>query len=199
MKWTQSAACSKYVKEHILLQWHAAATSPNRSNDIPWPSDRHTESRERILFGAERLFTEKGFDQVSIDQVMQEAGMTRGAFYRHFDIRRYLSPEHLAQENGGCPLAFLVSDTGQRDQQARESYTRIFTALASRVSARPNTAPDAAALRSVVMMIGGVAVARALSDPALATQVLEACCQAVLAERAGAVLQAEQQQSSRTE
>ncbi|MGR7920890.1 TetR/AcrR family transcriptional regulator [Zobellella denitrificans] len=191
---------------------------------MPWPNDRRAESRDRILLSAERLFTEKGFDQVSIDQVMQEAGMTRGAFYSHFDskrelyaeailsaarrmarhhppkvddlIRRYLSPEHLAQESGSCPLAFLVSDIGQRDQQVRESYTRIFTALASRVSALPDAAPDAAALRAVVMMIGGVAVARALSDPALATQVLEACCQAALDERAGAVLPAEPQHRS---
>lgn len=194
---------------------------------MPWPNDHSAESRDRILLSAERLFTEKGFDQVSIDQVMREAGMTRGAFYSHFDskrelyaeairsaarrmacdhppkvddlIRRYLSPEHLAQESGSCPLAFLVSDIGQRDQQVRESYTRIFTALAARVSALPDAAPDAAALRAVVMMVGGVAVARALSDPALATQVLEACCQAALAERAGAVLLAEQLQRSHLE
>ncbi|PSJ47485.1 hypothetical protein C7H85_01225 [Zobellella endophytica] len=47
---------------------------------MPWPGDRRTESRDRILLSAERLFTEKGGDQVSIDRVMQESGITHGAF-----------------------------------------------------------------------------------------------------------------------
>lgn len=170
---------------------------------MPWPSTRRAESRDRILFSAERLFTQSGFDQVSIDQVMQDAGMTRGAFYAHFRskqelyseailsaawrmgaqhptdvetlIRHYLSPGHLGQESGSCPLAFLVSDIGQRDQPIRDSYTQVFSALAAKFSGAPDAKPDEAALRAVVLMVGGVAIARALSDPVLASEVLAAC------------------------
>lgn len=172
---------------------------------MPWPEDRRAASRDRILLSAERLFTVHGFDQVSIDQVMQDAGMTRGAFYAHFRskcdlyseaivsaarrmakdhpldvealVRRYLSPEHLGDEMGNCPLAFLVSDISQRDSQVRDSYTRIFNALTRKVAAGKS---DAAALRAVVMMVGGVAVARALNDPVLANAVLDACCEGAL-------------------
>lgn len=175
---------------------------------MPWPSTRRAESRDRILLSAERLFTIFGFDQVSIDQVMQDAGMTRGAFYAHFRskqelyseailsaarrmgaqhpadvealIRRYLSPEHLGQEQGSCPLAFLVSDIGQRDQPIRDSYTQVFSALAAKVSGAADAKPDEAALRTVVLMVGGVAVARALSDPVLAAEVLAACCEGAI-------------------
>lgn len=172
---------------------------------MPWPEERRAASRDRILLSAERLFTVNGFDQVSIDQIMQDAGMTRGAFYAHFGskcelyseailsaarrmakdhplnvealVRRYLSPEHLGDEMGNCPLAFLVSDISQRDDQVRDSYTRVFNGLTTRIAAGE---PDAAALRAVVMMVGGVAVARALSDPELAKDVLDACCEGAL-------------------
>lgn len=179
---------------------------------MPWSSTRRAESRDRILFSAERLFTQSGFDQVSIDQVMQNAGMTRGAFYAHFRskqelyseailsaawrmgaqhptdvetlIRGYLSPEHLEQKKGSCPLAFLVSDIGQRDQPIRDSYTKVLSALAAKVSGVPDAEPDAAALRTLVLMVGGVAVARALNDPILVEKVLTACREGALSETA---------------
>lgn len=179
---------------------------------MAWPSERRSESRDRILLSAERLFTERGFDGVSIDQVMQDAGMTRGAFYAHFKskrelyaeaissaakrmearhpastdelIRRYLSIQHLESKAGSCPLAFLVSDIGQRDTQIRETYTRIFNALAGKLGgepgSEPGSEPDDAVLRTLVLMVGGVAVARAINDADLAERVLEACREGAL-------------------
>src|SRR5262249_55135682 len=41
-------------------------------------------TREKILESARRLFNKKGFSEVSIDEVMENAGLTRGGFYRHF-------------------------------------------------------------------------------------------------------------------
>jgi len=48
-------------------------------------SREHTEAvRDRILQAAGRLFRRKGFDRASIDEIMAEAGLTRGGFYAHF-------------------------------------------------------------------------------------------------------------------
>ena len=51
---------------------------------MAWTEQHKTQSRERIVDSAAQLFTQLGFDSVSIDDVMQAAGLTRGAFYAHF-------------------------------------------------------------------------------------------------------------------
>jgi TetR/AcrR family transcriptional repressor of nem operon len=51
---------------------------------MPYSSEHKRDTRERILESARRLFNKKGFSEVSIDEVMENAGLTRGGFYRHF-------------------------------------------------------------------------------------------------------------------
>jgi TetR/AcrR family transcriptional repressor of nem operon len=51
---------------------------------MPYSPERKRETREKILESARRLFNKKGFSEVSIDEVMEDAGLTRGGFYRHF-------------------------------------------------------------------------------------------------------------------
>lgn len=41
-------------------------------------------NRERVLNEAARLFRERGFDAVTVSDVMKAAGLTHGAFYGHF-------------------------------------------------------------------------------------------------------------------
>src|SRR5204863_3185408 len=41
-------------------------------------------TREKILESARRLFNRKGYSGVSIEEIMSEAGLTHGGFYRHF-------------------------------------------------------------------------------------------------------------------
>ena len=43
--------------------------------------------RGRIVEAARQLFNRYGFDNVSIDQLMAEVGLTRGGFYAHFDSK----------------------------------------------------------------------------------------------------------------
>jgi AcrR family transcriptional regulator len=59
--------------------------------------ERKQETRERILRTARRLFNRKGFAEVTIDEVMSEAGLTRGGFYRHFTTKDELYSEALLQ------------------------------------------------------------------------------------------------------
>ncbi|HEV7562575.1 MAG TPA: helix-turn-helix domain-containing protein, partial [Solirubrobacterales bacterium] len=37
-----------------------------------------------MIAAARRLFTEKGYDQVAAEEIVREAGVTRGALYHHF-------------------------------------------------------------------------------------------------------------------
>jgi len=57
---------------------------------MPYPKDRKTKSRDRILDSAVDLFSRYGFDKVSIGQIMKSAKMTHGAFYAHFESKEAL-------------------------------------------------------------------------------------------------------------
>ncbi|GAB6276179.1 MAG: hypothetical protein SAMD01599839_07190 [Rectinema sp.] len=45
------------------------------------------ETRKRILESALSLFREKGFDQVSIDEITSTAGVSKGSFYTYFQTK----------------------------------------------------------------------------------------------------------------
>jgi TetR/AcrR family transcriptional regulator, transcriptional repressor for nem operon len=51
---------------------------------------------ERIVKEASRLFREKGFDNVSVGEVMKAAGLTHGAFYAHFGSKEQLQAAAVA-------------------------------------------------------------------------------------------------------
>lgn len=53
------------------------------------------ESRERILNVSSRLFRTRGFNATGIDQIMEEAGLTAGAFYAHFKSKEDLFEKSL--------------------------------------------------------------------------------------------------------
>lgn len=100
--------------------------------------ERVAESWRKILEAASQLFRARGFDAVTIADVMQAAGLTHGAFYGHFHSKddliaqtladalagqaggsldlaryasRYLTPEHRDDLSGGCPTAGLGAET----------------------------------------------------------------------------------------
>lgn len=51
---------------------------------MPYTSEHKIRTREKIVDAARRLFNRYGFEQVSIDRIMADAGLTRGGFYNHF-------------------------------------------------------------------------------------------------------------------
>ena len=51
---------------------------------MPYSAEHKRDTRQRILESARRLFNRKGFLDVSIEEVMKNAGLTHGGFYRHF-------------------------------------------------------------------------------------------------------------------
>ena len=50
-------------------------------------------NRAKIVDVAARLFRERGFDGVGLDEIMREAGLTHGGFYRHFGSKEELYAE----------------------------------------------------------------------------------------------------------
>lgn len=51
---------------------------------------RGTDTRERILSEARKLFAEKGYDGATIADIARQAEITDGAIYRHFSDKRDL-------------------------------------------------------------------------------------------------------------
>jgi len=51
---------------------------------MPYSPEHKRDTHQKILESARRLFNSRGFSEVSIDEIMDNAGLTRGGFYRHF-------------------------------------------------------------------------------------------------------------------
>lgn len=54
---------------------------------MPYSKEHKVQVRATIVEAARRLFNRHGFDNVTIDQLMAEAGLTRGGFYAHFSSK----------------------------------------------------------------------------------------------------------------
>lgn len=57
---------------------------------MPYSTAHKEKTRTRIVECARVLFNRHGFDGVTIDMVMEEAKLTRGGFYNHFDSKEEL-------------------------------------------------------------------------------------------------------------
>lgn len=63
---------------------------------MPYTTEHKQKTRERIVECARELFNRRGFAEVSIDEIMQRAGLTRGGFYNHFKAKEELFAEAIA-------------------------------------------------------------------------------------------------------
>jgi TetR/AcrR family transcriptional repressor of nem operon len=54
---------------------------------MPYSSEHRERVREKIVQSARRLFNRHGFNAVAIDDLMADAGLTRGSFYAYFDSK----------------------------------------------------------------------------------------------------------------
>src|SRR5271167_4836334 len=55
-----------------------------------YPVEETAAKHERIVKEASRLFRERGFENVTVGEVMKAAGLTHGAFYAHFGSKQDL-------------------------------------------------------------------------------------------------------------
>ncbi len=77
---------------------------------MPYSPAHKENTRIRIIQSARRLFNRNGFENVSIDAIMEDAGLTRGGFYKHFSAKDELYQAAVVQ--------FICNDTPE-DWQAR--------------------------------------------------------------------------------
>ena len=64
---------------------------------MSYPAEHRRLTKQKIVRSARRLFNRRGFDTVSIDDVMADAGLTRGSFYRYFESKGDLYAEAVTQ------------------------------------------------------------------------------------------------------
>jgi TetR/AcrR family transcriptional repressor of nem operon len=160
------------------------------------------EHREKILDSAGKLFRAKGFEAVTVADVMQAAGLTHGGFYGHFkskddliaetlarafsptesegDIaaftKRYLTPRHRDDLAGGCSTAGLGAETIRQAPAARAAMTAGLRATIENLSRRASGETAAARRRAAIgqwsAMVGALVLARASDDLKLSDEIL---------------------------
>lgn len=57
---------------------------------MPYSSEHKRQTRAKIIEAARILFNRHGYQNVTIDMVMDDAGLTRGGFYNHFKNKEAL-------------------------------------------------------------------------------------------------------------
>ncbi len=165
-----------------------------------YPAKETAAKHERIVKEASRLFRERGFDNVSVAEVMKAAGLTHGAFYAHFGSKEELQAAAVAY---GQEVSLSRLQRSKR-KKSKGSFTDVYlspghrdnpgdgctmAALAQEV-ARSTPELKAAfeqglenilaakrgdrkeAIFWTAAMIGGVVLARAVRDPRLSDEIL---------------------------
>lgn len=164
--------------------------------------EQMADNRLRILDAASELFREKGFDAVTVAEVMNAAGLTHGGFYGHFSskddlvaktlghafpvapddkfelrnyVERYLSAPHRDNPGKGCPTAGLVAETRHQSAAARSAMTDGTRAQIERMSAGfegEKAERRRLAIVSWAAMVGAVILARGTDDTVLSDELL---------------------------
>jgi TetR/AcrR family transcriptional repressor of nem operon len=164
--------------------------------------EQMAQNRRKILQAAGRLFRARGFEAVTVAEIMKAAGLTHGGFYGHFNSKdeliaaalaetlagdqaveslaryadTYLSPAHCRDLAGGCPTAALASETRRQTPQARAEMTAGLSRQLDRLTAAAPGETETERRRAAVggwsAMVGALVLARTSDDPALAEEIL---------------------------
>ena len=90
---------------------------------MSYPPEHRQLTKQKIVRSARRLFNRRGFDTVSIDDVMADAGLTRGSFYSYFESKGDLYAETVTQILSEKQL--LSSDGVSIDSRAFDSAAQF--------------------------------------------------------------------------
>lgn len=136
---------------------------------MPYTDEHKQRSRQKILISTLALFTRKGFDNVTINEIMANADLTRGAFYAHFKSKSELYSEVV--------LLTAVNNAGTEQNNLKESNGAVLKALVLGYLSQShvNQGRRACPLAFMALLIGGVAVGRALNDDLTVERLLSAC------------------------
>ncbi|OWU84226.1 transcriptional regulator [Oceanicola sp. 22II-s10i] len=134
-------------------------------------------NRDAIVEAAGKLFRAKGFDAVTVAEVMRAAGMTHGGFYGYFKTKddlfaaamaqsleevvrtyptlgeraaRYLTAQHRDDMAGGCPVAALAGEMPRHPGAARAEMTGALRAQIDRIATTTQGEDEAARRRAAI-------------------------------------------------
>jgi TetR/AcrR family transcriptional regulator, transcriptional repressor for nem operon len=178
------------------------------SGKMRYPAKETAAKHDQIVKEASRLFRERGFENVTVGEVMKAAGLTHGAFYAHFGSKKELEAAAIAygQElSAGRARSYGATKKGRRAYVGRYLSPShrdnpgdgcTMAALAQEV-ARSTPELKAAfqqgfeeilsasggnrkeAIFQAAALVGGVALARAVHDEQLSDEILETVRQKV--------------------
>jgi AcrR family transcriptional regulator len=180
---------------------------------MPYPAGHREQVRKRIVESARRLFNRNGFENVSVDCIMAQAGLTRGGFYSYFDsksdlyaevlgcfftdpnwksrwegvdvdlaspdagpqiVRAYLSRQHFEDVENSCPMIALPSDVARADTKVKAAFETVFKAMVTLLGREVKNGGQNTAMAIAALCIGGMVVARSMSDRGLSDGLREA-------------------------
>jgi TetR/AcrR family transcriptional regulator, transcriptional repressor for nem operon len=182
---------------------------------MPYPREHRDAKKQQLIRSARTLFNRKGFEAVSIEEIMSNAGLTRGGFYSYFKskgelyalavghalveppssrwktvsvdftaadaarqvIRAYLSQEHLDDIDGSCPMVSLPSDISRSDATVKHVFETVFQGMVGLFEDSlilKRRADRDRALTMSALCVGAMVIARALDNPALASELRNA-------------------------
>jgi len=101
-------------------------------------------------------------------------------------VRAYLSRQHFEDVENSCPMTALPTDVARCGKSARRAFQTIFQAMGSVLersllnsgrnrATSPATSPATTAKAVAALCVGGMVVARAMDDRALADELRDAC------------------------
>ena len=90
----------------------------------------HTVRREAFLDVAQRFVQTKGFESMSIQDVLDELDASKGAFYHYFDSKQALL-EAVVERFADAAIATLAPVLGDPEMPALRKLERIFTGIAT--------------------------------------------------------------------
>ena len=88
--------------------------------------EKHTVRKEAFVEAAQRLLQTKGYEAMSIQDLLQELGASRGAFYHYFDSKQALL-EAVVDRITDAALANAAPVIGDAGLPAADKLTRVFS------------------------------------------------------------------------
>jgi TetR/AcrR family transcriptional regulator, transcriptional repressor for nem operon len=88
-----------------------------------YPAEETAAKDERIVKEASRLFRERGFENVTVAEVMKAAGLTHGAFYAHFGSKQELEEAAVAY---GQALSVGRTRSHGATKKGRQAYAERY-------------------------------------------------------------------------
>jgi len=98
-------------------------------------------------------------------------------------VRAYLSRQHFEDVENSCPMVALPTDVTRSGESAKRAFEKVFSAMVSvleRSMAESRTDRHDKAKAIAAIAVGGMVVARAMADRAVADELRDGCMRVAL-------------------